>query len=124
MDHSSLFSFFSTVDSKHVFHMKVYRWLSSSRGLLVSEATTLPTEPQTLPFTTSVDFNFFKFLFSFTIQWEIDEINHEKVLMVCLGFETRTTGDEGCKEWTNPLSYGGPQLSQVAFMGGKMFKYM
>ena len=45
----SLFlSFQYTVDSKQMFN-KFCRWLDSNRGPLVSEATTLPTEPQPLP---------------------------------------------------------------------------
>ena len=32
-----------------MFHIKVWRWLDSNRGPLLSEATALPTEPQPLP---------------------------------------------------------------------------
>ena len=48
----SLFlSFQYTVDSKQMFnkYLNFCRWLYSNCGPLVSEATTLPTEPQPLP---------------------------------------------------------------------------
>ena len=32
-----------------MFYMKIYRWVDSNRGPLVSQATALPTEPQPLP---------------------------------------------------------------------------
>ena len=43
------FRLFNTVDSKQMFHIKVCQWLDSNGGPLVSEATTLPTQPQPRP---------------------------------------------------------------------------
>ena len=48
-----LFLYFSsfqyTFINTQMFNIKVFRWLESDRGPLVSEATALPAEPQPLP---------------------------------------------------------------------------
>ena len=49
MGHSCLF-FFIFVSSIQFVVNKICRWLHSSRGTLVLEATTVPIEPQPLPF--------------------------------------------------------------------------
>ena len=36
-----------------------------------------------------------------------NQMNPEKAKKACLGFEPGSTGDEGWKAETNPLSYGG-----------------
>ena len=47
---SLYFRLFNTVDNKQMFYIKVCWWLDSNSRLLVSEGTTLPTEPQPLPY--------------------------------------------------------------------------
>ena len=43
------FHLFNTVDSKQMFNMNLCQWLDSNCGPLVSETTSLPSEPQPLP---------------------------------------------------------------------------
>ena len=55
---------FSTVESKLMFCINVCRRLDSNHGPLVSEATTLPTEPQPLA-TAYTFFTIYYFIFAF-----------------------------------------------------------
>ena len=42
-----------------------------------------------------------------------NQMNPEKAKKACLGFEPGSTGDEGWKAETNPLSYGGSHAIQA-----------